>query len=61
LGGLSTKPEPAAGEECLGKILSVSFGYTRPLDQIVEIAQEAFFEIQELLDSLAKHIDGEKT
>jgi hypothetical protein len=61
LKGLRTKPEPAAGEECLRRILSVSFGYTRPLDQIVEIAQEAFFEIQERLDSLAKHIDGDKT
>ena len=61
LGGLSTKPEPAAGEECLDRILSVSFGYKRPLDQIVEIAQEAFFEIQEKLESLAKHIDGDKT
>lgn len=61
LRGLRTTPEPAAGEECLGRILSVSFGYQRPLDQILEIAQEAFFEIQERLDSLAKHIDGEKT
>ncbi len=58
---LRTTPESAAGEECLGRILSVSFGYTRPLDQIVEIAQEAYFEIQEQLDSLAKKIDRNKT
>ncbi len=61
LRGLSTKAQPAAGEECLGRILSVSFGYTRPLDRILEIAQDAFFEIQDRLNSLANHIDGDKT
>jgi hypothetical protein len=50
----------ATGEDVLKGILSTSFGYLKPPDEILESAQHAYRRTQERLQALARKIDSRK-
>ena len=49
------------GEDALKEILSTSFSYPKPPDEISETAQRAYHRTQETLQALAKKIDSHKS
>jgi hypothetical protein len=51
---------PAAGEEALMGILSVSLSYHRSPDEVLDIAQDIYHLTQEILRRLAVQINGKK-
>ena len=58
---LRSKSHFAVGLDGLKKIISVSFGYTRPPEEILEIAQDAYQNTKEKIRDLARNLESKKT
>jgi len=58
---LRSKNHFAVGLDGLKKIISVSFGYTRSAEEILEIAQDAYQNTKEKIRDLARNLESKKT
>jgi hypothetical protein len=58
---LPSRKSFAIGENGLRKILAISLGYSRSLDEIREITQDVYKETREQIRALARKIDSRRT
>ncbi len=58
---VSSKEKFAIGEDALNRILSVSLGYPRSLDEILKICKDGYREIQGKIHSFARKIDRHRS
>ncbi len=58
---VSSKEKFGIGEDALNRILSVSLGYPRSLDEILKICKDGYREIQGKIHTFARKIDQHKS